>query len=98
METFFFRNPRFFGLVVALLIVLGAASWLSIGRQEDPTITNLRATITTFFPGANPARVEALGEWCAAFLAGVGAASESSLNETESEVLGLRVVRLRPTP
>ncbi len=32
----------------------------SLGRQEDPTITNLAATVTTFFPGAEPARIEAL--------------------------------------
>ena len=31
-----------------------------IARQEDPTLTSFVATITTFFPGATPDRVEAL--------------------------------------
>jgi multidrug efflux pump subunit AcrB len=60
MDTLFFRQPRL--VMLALLVVLSAgvsALW-SIGRQEDPTITNIFATITTVFPGADPARVEAL--------------------------------------
>ncbi len=60
METFFFRNPRLFLLVVGMIVALGAASYQSIGRQEDPTITNLFANMITPFPGADPARVEAL--------------------------------------
>ena len=43
-----------------MLISAGLSSFLSLGRQEDPTITNLFATVTTSFPGADPARVEAL--------------------------------------
>ena len=60
MDTLFFRNPRL--VLLALLVVLsaGLSSLISIGRQEDPTITNIYATITTVFPGADPARVEAL--------------------------------------
>jgi multidrug efflux pump subunit AcrB len=60
MDTLFFRQPRL--VVLALLVVLsaGLSSLISIGRQEDPTITNIFATITTVFPGADPARVEAL--------------------------------------
>ena len=38
----------------------GASALLTIGRQEDPTITNLFATIIAPYPGADPARVEAL--------------------------------------
>ena len=55
-----YRNSRYFTLVILVITLVGVASVRSLGRQEDPTITNLRATITTFFPGANPARVEAL--------------------------------------
>ena len=55
-----YRNGRYFTLVILVIALVGMASLSSLGRQEDPTITNLRATITTFFPGANPARVEAL--------------------------------------
>lgn len=60
METVFFRQPRL--VILALLVILsaGLSSLVSIGRQEDPTITNIFATITTIFPGADPARVEAL--------------------------------------
>lgn len=60
MDTLFFRQPRL--VILALLIILsgGLSALVSIGRQEDPTITNIFATITTVFPGADPARVEAL--------------------------------------
>ena len=60
METLFFRNKRVFALTILLVLAAGAAALLSIGRQEDPTITNLFATIVTPYPGADPARVEAL--------------------------------------
>ncbi|MEM0937647.1 MAG: efflux RND transporter permease subunit [Pseudomonadota bacterium] len=60
METLTFRQPRLVALILLVLISAGASSLLSLGRQEDPTITNLFATVTTSFPGADPARVEAL--------------------------------------
>lgn len=60
MQTLFFRNKRIFALTVLLILAAGMSSLLSIGRQEDPTITNLFATIVTPYPGADPARVEAL--------------------------------------
>jgi multidrug efflux pump subunit AcrB len=43
-----------------VILSAGLSALVSIGRQEDPTITNIFATITTVFPGADPARVEAL--------------------------------------
>ncbi len=60
METLTFRQPRLVALILLVLISAGLSSFLSLGRQEDPTITNLFATVTTTFPGADPARVEAL--------------------------------------
>ena len=60
METLTFRQPRLVALILLVLISAGLSSLLSIGRQEDPTITNLFATVTTAFPGADPGRVEAL--------------------------------------
>lgn len=60
MNTIFFRNKRYFILAIALIASAGIASILTIGRQEDPTITNLFATVVTPYPGATPARVEAL--------------------------------------
>jgi multidrug efflux pump subunit AcrB len=60
METLFFRQPRLVILVLFVILSAGFSSLVSIGRQEDPTITNIFATISTVFPGADPARVEAL--------------------------------------
>ncbi|MEO0545077.1 MAG: efflux RND transporter permease subunit [Pseudomonadota bacterium] len=60
METTTFRQPRLVFLILMVLIASGLASLLSIGRQEDPTITNLFASVTTPFPGASPGRVETL--------------------------------------
>ncbi|MEM1073625.1 MAG: efflux RND transporter permease subunit [Pseudomonadota bacterium] len=60
MGTLTFRSPRLVALILLVLISAGLSSFLSLGRQEDPTITNLFATITTPFPGADPARVETL--------------------------------------
>jgi len=60
METLTFRQPRLVALIILVLVSAGMSSFLSLGRQEDPTITNLFATVTTQFPGADPQRVEAL--------------------------------------
>jgi multidrug efflux pump subunit AcrB len=60
VTTLTFRKPRMVFLILMVLIAAGASALLAIGRQEDPTITNLFATITTQFPGASPARVETL--------------------------------------
>lgn len=60
MSTLTFRHPRLVALILLVLISSGLSSFLSLGRQEDPTITNLFATVTTPFPGADPARVETL--------------------------------------
>lgn len=60
LATLTYREPRVAAIILFVLVALGATSVLTIGRQEDPTITNLFATVTTPFPGADPARVEAL--------------------------------------
>ncbi|MEM8803086.1 MAG: efflux RND transporter permease subunit, partial [Pseudomonadota bacterium] len=60
METLSFRRPRIVALIILVLVSAGLSSFLSLGRQEDPTITNLFATVTTQFPGADPERVESL--------------------------------------
>ena len=60
METLTFRQPRLVALALLVVIAAGLSSLLAIGRQEDPTITNLFATVTTPYPGADAARVEAL--------------------------------------
>jgi multidrug efflux pump len=60
METLTFRQPRLVALALLVIIAAGLSSLLAIGRQEDPTITNIFGTVTTVLPGADPARVEAL--------------------------------------
>ncbi len=60
METMTFRQPRLVALALLVIVAAGLSALLAIGRQEDPTITNLFATVTTPFPGADPARVETL--------------------------------------
>ena len=60
MFTLFFRQPRLVFLSVIVIVAAGMSAFLSIGRQEDPTITNLFATVTVVYPGAEPSRVESL--------------------------------------
>ncbi len=60
MWTLYFRHWRVFALTVAVIVVTGLGALNSIGRQEDPSLTNLFATILTPYPGAGPERVEAL--------------------------------------
>ncbi|MFQ6554270.1 efflux RND transporter permease subunit [Aestuariibius insulae] len=60
MGALTFRQPRIVALALLVIIAAGASALLAIGRQEDPTITNLFATVTTPYPGAEPGRVETL--------------------------------------
>ena len=54
MDTLFFRNPRVSILALLVIVAAGLSALVSIGRQEDPTITNIFATVTTVFPGRRP--------------------------------------------
>lgn len=60
METLTFQKPRLVALFLMVILAAGVSAFLTIGRQEDPTITNINAVITTPYPGAEPARVESL--------------------------------------
>lgn len=60
MSTLFYRDGRLLALAILMMVAAGASALMAIGRQEDPTITNLFATVITPYPGADPARVEAL--------------------------------------
>lgn len=60
MGGLFYNQRRYFTLAVLMIFALGIAAFTTIGRQEDPTITNIFATVVTPYPGADPARVEAL--------------------------------------
>ena len=60
METLFFRNKRIVALTILMILAAGVSALMTVGRQEDPTISNLFGNIVTAYPGADPARVEAL--------------------------------------
>ncbi|MEL6783236.1 MAG: efflux RND transporter permease subunit [Pseudomonadota bacterium] len=60
LPTLTSRQPRLVALILLVLIAAGFSSILAVGRQEDPTITNLFANVKTVFPGASPERVETL--------------------------------------
>ncbi|MEM8562373.1 MAG: efflux RND transporter permease subunit [Pseudomonadota bacterium] len=60
LASILFKNSRYVVLMLMVIVLVGVASLREQGRQEDPSITNLHAKILTFFPGASPARVEAL--------------------------------------
>ena len=60
MLTLFYRLPRL--TVLALLVALagGLGAMMSLGRQEDPTLTERYGFIITTLPGADAERMEAL--------------------------------------
>ena len=53
-------NTRYLALVILAILVVGYTSMSGMARKEDPAITPWFAKIQIFFPGASPARVEAL--------------------------------------
>jgi multidrug efflux pump subunit AcrB len=60
LARYIFRHSRYFTLIIVCVLAVGITSIRSISRQEDPTLTNFVGSITTFYPGATPDRVEAL--------------------------------------
>ncbi|MEM7578454.1 MAG: efflux RND transporter permease subunit [Mastigocoleus sp.] len=60
MFTIFYRNTRLLILTIILIAVWGISSFFTLPRLEDPELVSRSAVITTFFPGADAARVEAL--------------------------------------
>tara|TARA_R110002110_G_scaffold66978_1_gene183098 strand:- start:197555 stop:200689 length:3135 start_codon:yes stop_codon:yes gene_type:complete len=60
LARFIFRHARYVALIIICSIAVGISSFNSIARQEDPSLMNFVATITTFYPGSTPDRVEAL--------------------------------------
>ncbi len=60
LAQFTYRHPRYFALLILCVVAVGINSFRNIPRQEEPTLTNFAGTITTFYPGATPDRVEAL--------------------------------------
>ena len=60
MYTLFYRNTRLLILTIILIFVWGISSYLALPRLEDPELVSRNASVKTFFPGADAARVEAL--------------------------------------
>jgi multidrug efflux pump subunit AcrB len=58
--SIFYANPRLSALAVLLILLLGMIALGGLARQEDPTMTERYAAVTTFLPGATASRVEAL--------------------------------------
>ena len=60
IATKLFENGRYLTLLVLSVIAVGLTSFNGMARQEDPSITPFVAAVTTYFPGASPARMETL--------------------------------------
>lgn len=58
IESLTYRRPRALILSIVVLLVAGLSALSVIGRQEDPSITNIFAMVRTPFPGADPAKIE----------------------------------------
>jgi multidrug efflux pump subunit AcrB len=56
----FYENPRLSALLVVFVLLLGGTALMSLARQEDPTMTERWASVTTFLAGATAERVESL--------------------------------------
>ena len=60
MWNAFYTNPRLSALLVLFIAVLGGLSFSGLARQEDPTMTERWARVSTFLPGATAERMESL--------------------------------------
>ena len=60
LARYIYHHSRYFALIMICVVAVGITSFRSIARQEDPAMMNFIATVTTFYPGATPDRVEAL--------------------------------------
>jgi multidrug efflux pump subunit AcrB len=60
VSNLFFRNPRLTILSIGLIAVAGLASFQSLPRQEDPTLSRRMGVVTTLYRGASAQRVESM--------------------------------------
>lgn len=60
MFTLFYRNTRLLILTIILIFVWGISSYFALPRLEDPELVSRNASVKTFLPGADAARIEAL--------------------------------------
>lgn len=59
-RTLFYRLPRLTALAIMLALAGGLGAVLTLGRQEDPTLTERYGYVLTVMPGADAERMEAL--------------------------------------
>ena len=55
-----YDKSRYLALIIVVIVAVSVNAFQQLGRQEDPTMMNFVATVTTVFPGATPDRVGAL--------------------------------------
>lgn len=60
MFSAFYRNYRLLIVSVLLIVVWGLSAFFTLPRLEDPELTSRSAIVSTFLPGADATRVEAL--------------------------------------
>ncbi len=60
MTDWAIRNNRVTLVIVLALVFGGISAYFSLPKAQNPSFTIRTATITTFFPGASPERVEQL--------------------------------------
>jgi len=58
--SIFYTNPRITALLVLFVTLFGLIALGGLARQEDPTMTERYASVSTFLPGATANRVESL--------------------------------------
>ncbi len=59
MTTLFYRLPRLTLLTILVVLISGFFAILTLGRQEDPTLTERFGYVLTTLPGADAERIEA---------------------------------------
>ncbi|NES73308.1 MAG: efflux RND transporter permease subunit, partial [Okeania sp. SIO2D1] len=60
MTTLFYRNFRLLILAILVILTWGISAFFTLPRLEDPELVSRIAVVTTFLPGADAERVEAL--------------------------------------
>ena len=58
--AFAVENPRIVVLSTLLLLIYGVLSYQGLPRQENPSLEERFASVKTYLPGAEPAKVEIL--------------------------------------
>ncbi|MEM6302755.1 MAG: efflux RND transporter permease subunit, partial [Pseudomonadota bacterium] len=60
MTSWAFENNRVTLVAVLILFMAGLSAYFALPKAQDPGFTIRTATVTTYFPGASPVRVEQL--------------------------------------